>query len=144
MGKKQELPDFQSKRKILFGAKTSPEKMRQAGEQFMQAERYDEALEFLQRCEGDDLTRRIADAAMQAGNTPLFMRAKKVLNEQITESEWLGLAANAEKAGRVSGAYLAYLKAGREEDATRARLLLSGPGDGEQDQAVLEGSPEVG
>lgn len=121
MAKSKELPGFDEKRKILFGAKSSPEKMRETGELFMDAERYDDALEFFQRCDAQDQTREIARRAMAAGNTPLYMRAKKVLGEDITEQEWSELAATAEKTGLHSVAYVAHLKAGHEEEAARLR-----------------------
>jgi hypothetical protein len=137
MAKNKELAGFAEKRKILFGAKSSPEKMRQTGELFMDAERYDDALEFFQRCEAQDHTREIARRAMTAGNTPLYMRAKKVLGEEITEQEWSELAATAEKAGLYSTAYVAHLKAGHEEEAARLR----GPaGDAETREEPAEPS----
>lgn len=134
MAEKQELPGFYEKRKILFGPRTPPEKVRQTGELFMQAGRYDDALEFFERCDADDLARQIASKAMDAGNTALYMRARKVLKEQITEEEWARLAANAEEAGAYSMAYVAHLKAGHEEEAARVGRLVPG--------ITVEGEPE--
>jgi len=128
MAKQRELPAFREKRKILFGEKTSSEKMREAARQFMEAERYDEALEFCQRTEADDLARKIAARALEGGNSPLYMRAKRVLGEEIGGEEWAQLAANAERAGLFSAAYVAYVKAGREPEAARMRSLLPGAG----------------
>lgn len=141
MAKKQELRGFYQKRKILFGAKTSPERMRQTGERFMAAGRYDDALEFFERCEAEDLTRRIAAEAMKAGDAPLYMRAKKVLKEQIADGEWAGLAANAENAGSYAMAYVAHLKAGREEEADRVRRLMSGLAGEEPDAEQQPAAP---
>jgi len=135
MAKRNRLPGFSEKRKILFSPKTTPEKMRRTGELFMEAERYDDALEFFSRTDAEDLVRRIAAIAMDAGNTPLYMRAKRVLKEEITEREWTDLARNAEKAGMYSGAYLAHLKAGHQEEAERLRALMPGP---PQEPAPLE------
>ncbi|MHC5035398.1 MAG: hypothetical protein ACYTFZ_10215 [Planctomycetota bacterium] len=108
MAKSKELPGFDEKRKILFGAKSSPEKMRETGELFMDAERYDDALEFFQRCDAQDQTREIARRAMAAGNTPLYMRAKKVLGEDTAEPRWRdrargGTPCRAERGGRSGG-----------------------------------------
>jgi len=121
MAKNQDLPGFYEKRKILFSERTSPEKMRRTGQMFMEAGRYDDALEFFQRCEAEDLVRRIAAEAMEDGNTPLYMRAKKVLGEQVSESEWTGLAAAAERAATPTMAHLAHRQAGHEEEAARLR-----------------------
>jgi hypothetical protein len=139
MAKKRDLPGFIEKRKILFGAKTSPQKMREAGEQFMDAERYDDALEFFERCDARDLARTVADRAMSAGNVPLYMRAKRVMEEPIEDAEWARLADAAEQQGRPSMALVAHLKAGNESEAERLRRLLpsqSPPGEGQEDEAA--------
>jgi hypothetical protein len=120
VAKKPQLPGFYEKRKVLFAESPSPEKLLRAGRQFMEAGRYDDALEFFQRAGAHDLARQVAAVAMQAGNTPLLMRAKKVLGEGITEQEWLQVAANAEKAGLPSCACLAY-------SAARSKSLLRRP-----------------
>ncbi len=150
MAKNQNLPSFREKRKILFSEKTSRERMRATGELFMQAGRYDDALELFERAEARDLTGQIAALAMDSGNTPLYMRAKKILKEEITDREWTALAANAEKAGMYSAAYVAHLRAGHEEEAARIRSLAQSVGDQElqatapdqeTEQAPAEGEP---
>lgn len=144
MAKKQDLPDFREKRKILFGAKTSPDKMRKTGELFLDAQRYDDALEFFERADAEDLVRRIAVVAMDGGDTPLYMRAKKILKEEITEQEWTDLAAEAEKAGILSAAYVAHLKAGHEAEAARLDAMIRGPQPGEPKAIQQEQESEPG
>jgi len=124
MPEQDNLPGFEAKRRILFGAKTTEEKMRSTGEQFMEAGHYDDALEFFQRCNAEELTREIARRAMDAGNTPLYMRAKRVLQEDITEDEWNRLAKRAEDSGMHIAAHLAHQQAGHEEEAARLRELM--------------------
>ncbi len=126
MAKKQEIPGFTTKRKLLFGVKTKPEKMRQTGESFMDAGRLDDALEFFERCDAQDLTRRVAGRAMEEGNVPLYMRAMKVLKEDTGPDDWRRLAANAEKAGAFATAMVAYRSAGLEEEAERVGGLMPG------------------
>jgi hypothetical protein len=140
MARKQDLPGFYEKRKLLFSEKARPEDLREAGRQFMEAERYDDALEFFERCDADDLARQIAERAMERGNTPLYMRAKRVLGEEISDGEWRGLAQSAERAGRLSMAYVARQKAGDEEEAARLKVQLAeaAPQGGEQPAAAAE------
>jgi hypothetical protein len=155
MAKKRDLPGFAEKRKILFGAKTTPEKLRDTGELFLEAERYDDALEFFQRGHADDLTRAVADRAMEDGNVPLYMRAKRVLGEPVEKEEWNRLAATAEGQGRFSMAYVSFVKAGNETEAQRLRQLLpsqdaradaeaeeadDGPTNSEDGQPPVEGA----
>ncbi|MCD6417023.1 MAG: hypothetical protein J7M08_10085 [Planctomycetes bacterium] len=126
MPKKDELPGFYTKRKILFGSKTSKQKLRETGSRFMERERYDDALEFFQRCGADDLTRQVASAAVEAGNTPLYLRAKRVLGEPPEEDDLSRLALAAEQAGIYSAAWLAHHKAGHEQEAQRLRQRMPG------------------
>ena len=142
MGKNDDLPDFHAKRKILFGDKTSDEQLRETGQQFMEGERYDDALEFFQRADADDLARQVARNAMERGNTPLYMRAKRVLGEPISEDEWVELARSAERAELYTAARLAYQKAGRTQEAERLAELIFGPE--EEDEAVEEEAAEQG
>ncbi len=138
MAKKQDLPGFARKRDILFGRKTSKERLRQTGEQFLEVGRYYDALEFIERAGADELARRIAGLAVDAGDTALLMRAKKVLREQTTDEEWTRTAANAEKAGLYSAAYLAHSRAGHEEEAVRLRKLMPGVHEEETEGAEEE------
>ncbi len=140
MGINDELPDFYAKRKILFGDKTSKEELRQTGQQFTQAGRYDDALEFFQRAEADDLTREVARIAMQRGDVPLYMRASRVLGRRISEQEWTELARAAEDAELYTAARLAYKKAGQTQEAERLGELI--PGTSEDAEAEPEEASE--
>ena len=124
MAKRNELPSFLEKRKILFGRKTAAQEIMEAGRQFMEAERFDDALEFFERTEATQEVQKIARLAVERGDTPLFLRAKVVLKEEPTEQELDILARNAEAAGRSSMALIAHLKAGHKEQAERLRAEM--------------------
>jgi hypothetical protein len=143
MAKNQDLPGFYEKRKILFSEKTSAEKMRATGEAFMEAGRYDDALEFFERCEAADLVRQVAARAMEEGNTPLYMRAKRVLEEPMSENEWAGLAEKAERCGRPTMAYVARRKAGDEAEAARLRRAAFGIEEDEEDTGEPGGEEDA-
>ena len=124
MPKKGQLSGFYEKRAILFSKKASVEKMKQLGKQFMDAGRFDDALEFLARAKADDMVREIARTALGMGDAPLYMRAKKILAENTEEREWNELADNASKHGRFAMAYVAKLKAGKPEEAEQFLALI--------------------
>ena len=128
MAKRDELPGFKEKREILFGKRSSPQKMLETGIKFMEAERYDDALEFFSQVEADELVRKIADVALKSGDTSLYMRAKKVLGEEITQQQWDTLAFNALHQGSVSKAYVAKLEAGKQEEAEGLKAQMEGTG----------------
>ncbi|MFP4027618.1 MAG: hypothetical protein ACLFWL_07505 [Candidatus Brocadiia bacterium] len=135
MEKSDELPGFRKKRKVLFGEKSTDEDLREMGRQFMEAEHYDDALEFFARTEAEGDVRKIASRAMEKGNTPLFLRAKVVLDEQLTEEELEKLAANAEQAEQISSAYVAHLKASNNAELEKLSEKLPGrhlPGTSEE------------
>jgi len=129
MRESQDLPGFREKRKILFGENTTPEQMLETGRKFMAAGRFDDALEFFQRSDARAEVQQIAQTAAQSGDTALFLRAKLVLGEQASEQELVRVARAAEASGRHSMAYIAYVKAGRQEDAERLRPRLPAPGE---------------
>ncbi len=147
MADKDDLPDLYPKRKLLFGARTPPERLRETGQRFMEAGRYDDALEFFQRADAKELTRKVARIAMETGNTPLYMRAKRVLREATSEQEWTQIARAAERAGLHSAAFLAHKQAGHEEEAERLRRLIPGaavPEPEEPVHAADEADPDGG
>lgn len=121
MAKSDELPGFVAKRKILFGARTTPEQMTEMALRFMAQERYDDALEFLAKTDAHAPLDKIVRIAIDRGDTPLLLRAKAVLKQEPTDRELLVTAKQAEAAGRPSMAYVAYVKAGNEQEAERLR-----------------------
>lgn len=137
MAKSKDLPAFREKRKALFSDKVSPEKKQAAGKRFMEAGRFDDALEFFSRASAQQDVQRIARHAIEAGDAPLFLRAKVVLKEQPTEQELSALASAAEAAGRKSMASVAHAVAGHEQEAERLLAEALGTGE-EQPQAPSE------
>jgi len=146
MATQDQLPDFRNKRKLLFGSKTSAQQMLETGRQFMQAERFDDALEFLSRTEATQEVRQIAVLAAERGDTALFLRAKVVLKEEPTQEELEAVARKAEDSGRRSTALTAYVKAGRTEQAERLRVEMGLSPHPEQaesaDSAPAEAEPQ--
>ena len=129
MAKSKDLPALREKRKMLFGEKVSSEQRLAQGKRFMEAGRFDDALEFFSRADAQQEVQRIARHAMEAGDAPLFLRAKVVLKEQPTEQELSALARAAEVAGRKSMARVAHVVAGHEQEAERLREEALGTGE---------------
>ncbi len=117
MASSEDLPTFREKRDILFGDDTTDEKMRETGKLYMEAEQYDDALEFFARCEADDLVRNIAQLAVDQGDAALYLRSKVVLEEEADSDVLIDIAESAKEKNRASMARVAYQKAGNEEKA---------------------------
>ena len=126
MAKSNSLPPFAKKRAILFGQKTSEAKLRATGEQFLAKNRFDDALEFFQRGNAEDLIRSVQNEAVAAGNVPLLMRACRALKQQPTRDQWMAAARKAESNGMFSSALLAWEQAGDEAGVERVRPLVPG------------------
>ena len=142
MAKPDTLPGFRDKRAALFGAKVTPQHRREVGMRFMEAERYDDALEFFSRADAEDQVRKIAAIAAERGDTPLFLRAKVVLKEVPAQQELAALARKAEEAGRPSMARMAYLKAGLQEEADRLGGQAAGATGEGADEPDGESGPQ--
>jgi len=137
MAKSDSLPPFEKKRAILFGAKTSEAKLRATGEQFLAADRHDDALEFFQRAGAEDMIRSVQDDAVAAGNVPLLMRACRALKQQPTREQWTAAAKVAETNGMFSSALLAWEQADDEAGVERVRPLVPGVTDETEDADPL-------
>jgi hypothetical protein len=141
MANNEDLPEFRPKRKVLFGSKTSDEKLREMGREFMDAERYDDALEFFQQAEAHELAEQVARKAMDSGNVPLLMRARRVSGAETSPEEWSTAAHEAEQRGLYSAARLAYERADRPEDAQRVAEQMPAAPE-QQPEHVLEEEDE--
>ncbi len=146
MAKQDELLNFEKKRKVLFGEKTSDQEMFETGCEFMEAERFDDALEFFDRTEAEgveDKIREIAERARENGNSPLFLRAKTVLGETATEDELEEIAQTALSKDCPTMALTAYKKGGMEEKAETLESQLFGqPEQKEEDEPEEEENSE--
>ncbi len=133
MADRSELPAFSKKRDILFNEKTSDRQRLQSGVEFMQAGRYDDALEFFGRCDAEEQVHEIVDRARRECNVPVFLRAKVILKEKPDTAELEELAVRAEEMERPLMAVLAYQKAGMQEKADRVRAGMGGSGEASED-----------
>ncbi|MFW5923371.1 MAG: hypothetical protein ACOCSQ_03195 [Planctomycetota bacterium] len=138
-----ELPAFKEKRDVLFGENYSDEQRREMGRRFMEAEHYDDALEFFARCQADEDVRAIAEKAAEKANAPLYLRAMVVLGEDPDEDTLVSIADRAKEQGQLSIARVAHHKAGNKEKAEQiGRELLGGEEPHKVEKEDVENKPE--
>ena len=118
MGKK-ELPPFFEKRAILYSDDVPVERVNEVGREFMEAELYDEALEFFDRTKSEEDVRRVADIAFKNGDVGVWLRCKRILTEDPDEQSLQGIAANAEAQKKYMFAAEAWRRLGDEEQVER-------------------------
>lgn len=119
------LTNFRTKKNFLYGERTTDEERNRAADQFIEAGRYGEALEFLERSKDRGRLDRVLTDAHAKGDTFLMMRVEKIRGEPIPPDEWLRAFDEAEKLGKSFDAYRALARAGDEEraEAWRAEHL---------------------
>jgi hypothetical protein len=112
-----EPPDFREKRRILYSTSTPDEDRRRAAREFLDAERFGEALEVLEKVADADLLSRIEREGIERGDTFFLLRVEKLRGQPVTPDAWRRAAAAAEAKGRLFDAYRAYERAGDPEKA---------------------------
>ncbi|HOX39336.1 MAG TPA: hypothetical protein PL033_15250 [Candidatus Brocadiia bacterium] len=120
---------FTQKRRQLYARSVSPEKLMRAGDDFLEAGRYDDALNFYHRAEAKDRIAKVAETAVARGDAALLLRARKLLGTAATPEELSETAAKALENGKPTLAMVAYERIGDKEKAKeiRAQLGLSPP-----------------
>ncbi len=139
MAKKNELPPFVKKRKIMFGEKVADRQRIQAGVEFMEAGRYDDALEFFVRSDAEEYVREIVEIALKECNVPVFLRAKVVLNEKPEKAELEEIADRALEMDSPAMAAVALQKAGLHEKAKEIRSEVTGESVDAEEEESTEG-----
>ncbi len=119
-----DLPDFYEKRRVLYNDDVPVEEVIAMGRRFMEAEMYNDALEFFERGRSDEDTRRVAEAAMELGDTAIWLRCKRILREEPDEESLRAIAKRAEAQGKFMFAIEAYRRLGEEEQIERLRAAL--------------------
>ncbi len=109
------------KRNLLYSTKATDADMNAAADGFIARERYEEALEFLERTHDKTLLSRIRDEATERGDTFLLLRVERVSGEEVSTEAWREIAVTASSLGKHYDAYRALHHAGDEEKAEAVR-----------------------
>lgn len=121
-----EILGFAKKRRILYNKRTPKEELIRVGMEFLEADYFDDALEFFTRASATSEIEKVAQKVFEAGDVPLVMRARRALKKDITPKEWQALAERCVTAGRLSMAYLAYTNGGMPEKAEEIKVRQGG------------------
>ena len=116
-----DLPDFSSKREILYSDDVPVEKVNEVGRQFMAAGLYNDALEFFDRSKSVDDVQKAADIAFKDGDVAIWLRCKRILRQEPDEASLEGIAAHAETHKKYAFAIEAWRRLGNDEQVARLR-----------------------
>jgi len=105
------------KRKLLHDKSSTPDKLIGAGEAFLEAGRYYDAVDFFEKADARDRLAEMVEAAITEGDTALLLRVKKLLGEEPEPEELRRAALKATESGRSTMALVAYKRLGDRESA---------------------------
>lgn len=123
------LPDVIERRGLLFGKEGEKANHADYAEQYFGAGRLMDALDFYMRCQNQAGVDKVAKAAIEEGNAFMLAQVERVTRTERDPSEWATLAANAEKAEKVTFAITAFTRAGKKDDVVRLGGVIEDDGD---------------
>jgi hypothetical protein len=103
--------DASAKRAVLYSETATDAEKDALAEAYLEAERYGEALEFLQMTRNTELLDRIRAAALDLGDTFLLTQVDRFRDGGVAEADWKRIEERARSLGR-------------DMDARRARGVL--------------------
>jgi hypothetical protein len=118
---KLDLKNMLSKRDLLYSDKSTDEELNAAADEFLEMERYGEALEFLEMTRDRGRLDRIEQAAAKRGDTFLLLRVERLRGEPVPAGTWRDISEKAVSLGKYYDAYRALLRAGDEAKAEELR-----------------------
>jgi tetratricopeptide (TPR) repeat protein len=113
--KRQELPDYKEKQRILYLDRTQPAALSALGDRYLAAGRIADAVECFGRGNDADKLRAVLTRAEEEGDVQFFLQAVKALGREATQEEWNRLGEQAHRRGRLTFARHAFEKSGNTE-----------------------------
>jgi hypothetical protein len=119
------LSKYLEKRDILWSDRTPRTVLIRHGTEFLNAERYSDALDFFERAMYEEGIRKIKDIALREGDAFLLGRIARMKPEWVSEEDWRSVERAAEAAGKPS-----FAEQARKRYQPLTPELLSGKGEG--------------
>jgi hypothetical protein len=115
------LKDFRSKQNLLYSEKVTDETRNACADQFIEEERFGEALEFIEITKDRARLDKVLSEAIARADTFLMARVERIRKEAIPAETWREVAEKAQSLGRIFDAYRAIGRADGEEKAEEFR-----------------------
>ena len=124
MGNK-DLPQFKKKQQLLHAKDAKPEDLSRQGEKFLQAGWLSDAIDFFGKAGDQDGLKKIREITIEEGDTFLFRRTLKAMDETADEKQWKELAERALDQGKLQFAREAYRMAGDRKSLDKVDRLIN-------------------
>ena len=115
------LESAQAKRDLLYSPKAGDAERNAAADVFIDAERFGEALEFIEVTRDAERLAKIQAAGLERGDTFLLQQVERIRGEAADPATWREFAEKAVSLGKYYDAYRALQRAGEEEKAEEVR-----------------------
>jgi len=119
--KKIKKPNALNKGEILFGDKTSSEKLSRLGKVYEEQDNLYDAIDFYERAKDKEAAAALAQIARKQGNAFLLKKCLRVTETELSAGEWNALATEAEAAGNKANAAIFYQEGGQPQETARVR-----------------------
>jgi tetratricopeptide (TPR) repeat protein len=126
--KRQELPDYKEKQRLLYLGQTAPAALSALGDRYAAAGRTADAIECYGRAGDGEKLRSQAARAEEEGDVQFFLQALRALGREATREEWQRIGERALRMGRLAFARHAFEK-GADADGLR-RVHEAGKAEG--------------
>jgi hypothetical protein len=109
------LPDPIEKRNVLAQKDVPMETLLAYAHAYLEAESLDDAYNFFEKAGDARGVRQVKERAIEMGNTAMLFNMLRSRNVQVTREDWLAVAENALKQGKLAYAAQAYRRLGDQE-----------------------------
>lgn len=127
--KKNSLPDYREKQRLLYGGHTTAEELITYGRLFWERDRFFDALEFYKKAGYIDGLKELKERAKGMGDAMLFAEVLKALGENPSTEEWSTLARQAKELKKYQFALWAAQKGKDERVAQDVRKIMESEGE---------------
>ena len=135
---KQALPDHKKKQQLLHAKGAKPEDLRRLGEKFLRAGWLSDAIDFFGKAGDRDGLEKIREITIEEGDTFLFRRTLKAMDETADEEQWKELAAHAFELEKLQFAREAYRMAGDRKSLDKVDRLINPEPEEEPEEEPVE------
>ncbi len=121
------IPDSLTKRDLLYGGNCEKEELSAYGDLFFEQRRYHDALMFYERAEDVKKLGLVRERALKDGDFHLLARINNIKEMEVRPEDWEEAARAALRGGKFRYAADMFERAGKEEEAAKARARFETP-----------------
>lgn len=122
--KKEALPGYLNKRKVLYESEAPPDQLQTMAEQFVEAGHLSDAVEFYSKAGANERIEALLDEAIARGDTFLCEQISSATDRTLTEDQWAGVGKQAMDSGKYGYALRAFEMIGDEAAIQQVKKVM--------------------